>query len=313
MTSAYPTSMDKLTVQVRALAEEIGETPSANQIMTRFRVGRPKAREALAALAVDTANAAETDAVGSASEAAHDEPSARRLHAVPELTAAPVEPADRTLLEAAEEAPAAPSVTEALTAEPTPGALVSPAETAGEAETTVQASPIAGAPVPTSPPSGRTGWMGTRSQVRRWPIVLIALGAFVSIWGGWVELGKLTGFGEITPLPGIADDWTINSAITLPLGMEAYAALALQVWLSGRTRSDKARSFAKWSALGALVLGAGGQVAYHLMKAAGMTVAPWQITTVVSCLPVIVLGFGAALVHLMADDNTHDSEQEEVR
>lgn len=150
-------------------------------------------------------------------------------------------------------------------------------------------------------PASRLGWLRNRSQVRRWPIVLIALGAFVSIWGGWVELGKLTGFGEITPLPGIADGWTINSAITLPLGMEAYAALALQVWLSGRTRSDKARSFAKWSALGALVLGAGGQVAYHLMKAAGMAVAPWQITTVVSCLPVVVLGFGAALVHLMTD------------
>ena len=164
-----------------------------------------------------------------------------------------------------------------------------------------QATPVADAPTPTAEPVHREGSSRTRAQMRRWPIVLIALGAFVSIWGGWVELGKLTGFGEITPLPGIADGWTINSAITLPLGMEAYAALAFQVWLSGRTRSDKARSFAKWSALGALVLGAGGQVAYHLMKAAGMTVAPWQITTVVSCLPVIVLGFGAALVHLMTD------------
>ncbi|WP_330272285.1 ABC transporter permease [Lentzea sp. NBC_00516] len=161
---------------------------------------------------------------------------------------------------------------------------------------------VVDAPMSPSKSAGRVGSPRARSQVRRWPIVLIALGAFVSIWGGWVELGKLTGFGEITPLPGIADGWTINSAITLPLGMEAYAALALQVWLSGRTRSDKARSFAKWSALGALVLGAGGQVAYHLMKAAGMAVAPWQITTVVSCLPVVVLGFGAALVHLMTDN-----------
>ena len=171
---------------------------------------------------------------------------------------------------------------------------------AEEAESAAsQVSTVVDAPKASAIPAGRSP---RRSQVRRWPIALIALGAFVAIWGGWVELGKLTGFGEITPLPGIADSWTINSAITLPLGMEAYAALALQVWLSGRTRSDKARSFAKWSALGALVLGACGQVAYHLMKASGMTVAPWQITTVVSCLPVIVLGFGAALVHLMTDN-----------
>ncbi|MEU0885542.1 ABC transporter permease [Lentzea sp. NPDC005914] len=308
MTSAYPTSMDKLTAQVRALAEEIGETPSANQVMTKFRVGRPKAREALAALADDTVNALNSD-TAPASEPAHDKLSARLLHAVPPITAETSALTGDAFSEAVEEVPAAPVATDTTT----PGALVSPIDIVGGPETATQASPVVGAPVPTVSTSGRAGWLRARSRVRRWPIALIALGAFVAIWGGWVELGKLTGFGEITPLPGIADSWTINSAITLPLGMEAYAALALQVWLSGHTRSDKARSFAKWSALGALVLGAGGQVAYHLMKAAGMTVAPWQITTVVSCLPVIVLGFGAALVHLMTDDNTHDTEPEEVR
>lgn len=33
-------------------------------------------------------------------------------------------------------------------------------------------------------------------------------------------------------------------------------------------------------------------VAYHLMAQAGMARAPWAITTVVSCLPVLVLGMG---------------------
>jgi hypothetical protein len=33
------------------------------------------------------------------------------------------------------------------------------------------------------------------------------------------------------------------------------------------------------------------------MIAAGMQRAPWWITTVVACLPVAVLGMGAALVH----------------
>jgi hypothetical protein len=128
--------------------------------------------------------------------------------------------------------------------------------------------------------------------------VLLALPAFVAVWSGWVGLGELTGFGVVHPLPGIADDFTINSAITLPIGVETYAAFALRVWLSGQVPAS-ARRFAKVSALSALVLGALGQVAYHLLEAAGVTRAPWQITTVVACLPVAVLGMGAALAHLV--------------
>ena len=134
--------------------------------------------------------------------------------------------------------------------------------------------------------------------VRSWPVLLLALPAFVAVWSGWVGLGDLTGFGVVHPLPGIADGFAINSAITLPIGVETYAAFALRVWLSGQVPVS-ARRFAKWSALGALVLGALGQVAYHLLEASGVTAAPWQITTVVACLPVAVLGMGAALAHLI--------------
>jgi hypothetical protein len=42
-----------------------------------------------------------------------------------------------------------------------------------------------------------------------------------------------------------------------------------------------------------------GQIAYHLMSAAEWTAAPWPITAVVACIPVAVLGMGAALAHLM--------------
>src|SRR5690242_3217025 len=45
-----------------------------------------------------------------------------------------------------------------------------------------------------------------------------------------------------------------------------------------------------------------GQVAYHLIAQAGMTRAPWAITTVVSCLPVLVLGMGTALAHMLRAD-----------
>jgi hypothetical protein len=52
----------------------------------------------------------------------------------------------------------------------------------------------------------------------------------------------------VHPLPGIADRFSINSAITLPIGVETYAAFALRVWLSGQIPVS-ARRFAKWSAL----------------------------------------------------------------
>jgi hypothetical protein len=137
-------------------------------------------------------------------------------------------------------------------------------------------------------------------RVATWPIFLLALPAFVAIWSGWVDLGRLTGFGVVHPFPGIpgADRVELNTAITLPVGLETYAAYALYVWLSGSVPA-LARKFARWSAIGSLVLGAAGQVAYHLMVAAGIERAPWQITTIVACLPVAVLGMGAALRHLV--------------
>lgn len=138
-----------------------------------------------------------------------------------------------------------------------------------------------------------------------WPVLLLALPAFVAIWSGWVGLGSLTGFGMVRPLPGIWDSLQINTAITLPIGVETYAAYALRVWLSGAV-PDQARRFAKWSALGSLALGALGQIAYHLMTAADITHAPWPITTAVSCLPVAVLGMGAALTHLLRSPATHE-------
>jgi hypothetical protein len=139
-------------------------------------------------------------------------------------------------------------------------------------------------------------------RVSRWPLLLLAAPAFVAVWSGWVGLGSLAGFGMVHPLPGIVDGFSINSAITLPVGVETYAAYALRAWLSGPAQ---ARRFAKWSAVGSLALGAAGQIAYHLLSASGVHTAPWPITTVVACLPVAVLGMGAALVHLLHTETTH--------
>jgi hypothetical protein len=134
--------------------------------------------------------------------------------------------------------------------------------------------------------------------VASWPLVLLALPAFVAIWSGWTGLGGMTGFGPVHPLPGIADHFTINSAITLPIGVESYAAYALRVWLGAGT-GDRARRFARVSAIASLITGALGQLVYHLLAAADVDRAPWPVTVLVSCLPVAVLGMGAALAHLV--------------
>jgi hypothetical protein len=134
--------------------------------------------------------------------------------------------------------------------------------------------------------------------LRRWPLFLIAAPAAVAVWSGWVGLGMMCGFGVVHPLPGIWDALKLDTAITLPVGVEAYGAYALGAWLHPHTPPN-VRTFARNSALGSLALGMAGQVIYHLLNAWHVTTAPWPVVTLVSCLPVLTLGFGAALTHLL--------------
>jgi hypothetical protein len=132
----------------------------------------------------------------------------------------------------------------------------------------------------------------------RWPLFLIAAPAAVAVWSGWVGLGGMCGFGVIHPLPGIWDSLRLNTAITLPVGVESYGAYALGAWLMPGAPAT-ARVFARRSAIAALALGMAGQVAFHLLSAAHRTRAPWWVVMLVSCLPVVTLAFGAALTHLL--------------
>jgi integral membrane sensor domain MASE1 len=113
---------------------------------------------------------------------------------------------------------------------------------------------------------GEDRGMSEIRRMPRWPLALIGAPAAVAVWSGWVSLGGLCGFGVVHPLPGIVDGFTINTAITLPISVEAYGAYALGAWLTPGT-SERARRFAKRSAIGSLALGMLGQVAYHLLAA----------------------------------------------
>jgi hypothetical protein len=257
--SAYPPPVEALLPKARAYAAKLGQIPSRNALMKEFKIGAPKAKAVLEAL---------TDPAAEPAPAAPQTPTPRPLHLVPDL-----EPDHDST---GEPGPVRP----APTTEVTDAAPLATGD--GHPDTNITTTPAA-------PPAQRP---------RSWPVWLLAAPAFVAIWSGWVGLGELTGFGVVHPLPGIWDSLTINTAITLPIGVETYAAYALWVWLTARM-PGKARSFARWSAIGSLIFGAAGQVAYHLLAAAGVTQAPWWITTAVSCLPVAVLGMGAALAHLI--------------
>jgi hypothetical protein len=264
--TTYPVPVEDLIPAARKLADDLGKVPSRNRIMKEFRIGADKARSVLDALTEPTTD---TDAG----------PAEPHLHAVPTPDAAGHDGGT-------DEMPPAPG--EGASPQATPHTDPAPTAQSAPAEEDSAADSDEGKPVAS------------------WPVLLLALPAFVAVWSGWVGLGELTGFGEVHPLPGILDSFVINSAITLPIGVETYAAYALHVWLSGRVPA-RARRFAMWSALGSLATGALGQVAYHLLEAAGVTVAPWPITMAVACLPVAVLGMGAALAHLIRASH-HQSE-----
>ncbi|MFJ8959948.1 ABC transporter permease [Lentzea sp. NPDC102401] len=273
MTSAYPTNIDTVVTKVREITATEGKIPARNRVMRECGVGAKKATDALAVVKGESLSPAETSPAP-----------VRLLHSVPTPDTAP-----ETL--------------ESVQADEAPNAVQDTAEQERSPEVERPAPVVEVPPANDVTPLAAAPSTGVK-PVRSWPLWVIALGAFVSIWGGWVGLGEMTGFGPVRLLPGIADDFVINSAITLPLGVEAYAAYAMRVWLSGALVTSGARAFAKWSAIGSLVLGALGQVAYHLMKADGMTTAPWWITTFVSVLLVVVLGCAAALTHLLHDART---------
>jgi hypothetical protein len=156
-------------------------------------------------------------------------------------------------------------------------------------------------PVPAADRSGQV--RGQTTTMRSWPLLVLAVPAAAEVWSGWVGIAQKTGFGTVHLLPGIWSSLHLDTAVTLPIGVECYAAYALRAWLaSGHAVSDRTRRFARWSAIFSFALGMAGQVAFHLMDQDHVTRAPWIVTTLVSCLPVLVLGMGTALAHMLRED-----------
>jgi hypothetical protein len=107
-----------------------------------------------------------------------------------------------------------------------------------------------------SQPAGDHPADRTAQPLRSWPLLVLAAPAAAEVWSGWVGVAQMTGFGMVSPLPGIWPSLYLDPSITLPVGVECYAALALRAWLaSGQAVSDRTRRFAKWSATCSFLLG----------------------------------------------------------
>ena len=160
------------------------------------------------------------------------------------------------------------------------------------------------------PPRQRSRLAEWWSRVRRqrWALILMGVAAGFSVWSGWVGLGEMSGYGPVRPLPGIWDSLTINSAIVLPISVEAYGTYALRIWLTRVTSRKSVRVYACVSAFASLVVGGAAQVAYHLLTAYGHTRAPWQVVTAVALVPVAVLALASILAYLVHVDRQGGAE-----
>lgn len=135
---------------------------------------------------------------------------------------------------------------------------------------------------PAAPAPQRDGWVAVGMTVS-------AAAAAVSSFSGLRSLALATGWGDwLSPL--------------LPLTIDAYAATATRVWLANSTRSVRARRFARWNAVGAVVLSVIGNAVWHLI-AAGLLQMSWVIVVVVGAVPAAVLGLLSHLAVL----RTHDA------
>lgn len=317
-----PASVAELLPRAVELAIELGEVPSRNRLMSELRIGAQRAstvRETVESASIAWSTVRDVLALATGAEWV-DDVRQRLLILVatggsdlgqlppgPHLAAGPAAAGPALVDEPTETDKTETSALATAFASPPETALVGPSPVANpparlEDAPGAVANPVSDCSEPTPEPRVVPSPAAPARPVRTprsWPLLVIAAPAAVAIWSGWVGLGELAGFGPVNLLPGIGSGFTLNTAITLPIGVEAYAAYALLVWLTGHSVPAGARRFARWSALSSLLVGIGGQAAYHLMTALGWRSAPWPVVVAVSALPVAVLGMAAGLTHLL--------------
>jgi hypothetical protein len=114
-------------------------------------------------------------------------------------------------------------------------------------------------------------------------IAVSAVSAGFSSFAGLKSLAEVTGWAAMAPL--------------FALCVDAYALTAIRVWLASTDINRRARAFAKWNAIGAILLSLAGNATWHLI-AAGLLPVTWHVVMTVGGVPPIILGLVSHLAVL---------------
>jgi uncharacterized protein DUF2637 len=126
----------------------------------------------------------------------------------------------------------------------------------------------------------------------------------VPIRDGWVLAGlvlaatssAVSSFAGLRSL-AVVSGWHPLLAALFPACIDSYAATSMRVWLAASTRSKRARRFARWNTIWAILLSLAGNATAHLI-AAGLVAVSWIVVVVVGAVPPVILALTVELAVL---------------
>lgn len=81
------------------------------------------------------------------------------------------------------------------------------------------------------------------------------------------------------------------------LCVDAYALTSIRVWLTSSAAAQHVRTYAKWNAIGAILLSLAGNAVWHLISANLLAVS-WPVVMTVGGIPPVILGLVSPLAAL---------------
>ena len=119
---------------------------------------------------------------------------------------------------------------------------------------------------------------------------------------GMAAVAGAAAFTSYSGLAGLAElaGWNHMLAKFLPMTIDAYAMTATRVWLSPTRLTEKARGFARRSAIGSIIASVVGNALYHAATAHVLSIS-WPMVVGLSAVPPVTLGLITHLYHTSRD------------
>ena len=119
---------------------------------------------------------------------------------------------------------------------------------------------------------------------------------------GMAAVAGAAAFTSYSGLAGLAEmaGWNDMLAKFLPITIDAYAMTATRVWLSPARLTEKARGFARRSAIGSIIASVVGNALYHAATAHVLPIT-WPMVVGLSAVPPVTLGLITHLYHTSKD------------